>query len=107
MNCKEECPAYLVCFSPRLGNKCLQVLKRLKGKKKVYFRMDNIGKVKYTLNFYDGVKKNKDGSNFYDIRTFSNKKKMEKFEQELLKEGYTYEHRTTGSSGVDSSLYPS
>ena len=88
MNCEQECPAYPVCFSPRLGEKCLQVLIRLEYNKKIYYRMDNIGKVKYTINFYDGVKKNKDGSAFYDIRTFSNKKERDKFERSLLKEGY-------------------
>jgi hypothetical protein len=55
---------------------------------KAYYRMDRIGHAKYTINFNDGVKKNKDGSAFYDIRIFSNKKKMAEFERSLLKEGY-------------------
>lgn len=50
----------------------------------------NVGKVKYLVNFHDGEKKHKDGSNFYDIACFSNKKKMDKFVSELLNEGYVY-----------------
>lgn len=56
--------------------------------KKIYYRLDRVGHAKYTINFYDGVRKEKDGSPFYDVRIFSNKKKMEEFEQSLLKEGY-------------------
>lgn len=57
---------------------------------KLYNINYNIGRVKYVVNFHDGIKKYKDGSNFYDIRLFSNKKKMNAFVSELLKDGYTY-----------------
>lgn len=57
---------------------------------KLYNINYNIGRVKYVVNFHDGIKKYKDGSNFYDIRLFSNKKKMNAFVYELLKDGYTY-----------------
>lgn len=57
---------------------------------KLYNINYNIGRVKYVVNFHDGTKKYKDGSNFYDIRLFSNKKKMNAFVSELLKDGYTY-----------------
>lgn len=50
----------------------------------------NVGKVKYLVNFHDGKKKHKDGSNFYDISCFSNKKKMNEFVSMLLKDGYIY-----------------
>ena len=50
----------------------------------------NVGKVKYLVSFHDGEKKHKDGSNFYDIACFSNKKKLNKFVAELLNEGYIY-----------------
>lgn len=50
----------------------------------------NVGKVKYLVSFHDGEKKHKDGSNFYDIVCFSNKKKLNKFVSGLLKEGYIY-----------------
>lgn len=46
---------------------------------KLYNINYNIGRVKYVVNFNDGIKKYKDGSNFYDIRLFSNKKKMNAF----------------------------
>lgn len=57
---------------------------------KLYNINYNIGRVKYVVNFNDGIKKYNDGSNFYDIRLFSNKKKMNAFVSELLKDGYTY-----------------
>lgn len=48
----------------------------------------NIGKVKYCISFYDGVKTHKDGSAFYNIKTFTNKKKLSLFERELISLGY-------------------
>ena len=57
---------------------------------KRYNIMENVGKVKYLINFHDGVKTHTDGSPFYDIRTFKNKVDLSKFEQKLLKEGYKY-----------------
>ena len=57
---------------------------------KLYNINYNIGRVKYVVNFHNGIKKHNDGSNFYDIRLFSNKKKMTAFVSELLKDGYTY-----------------
>lgn len=56
--------------------------------KKRYYIQNDIGKVKYVINFHDGVKKHKDGSDFYDIMTFKNKKDLENFEQSLLKKNY-------------------
>ena len=49
--------------------------------------MSNIGTVKYVVNFYDGST-HKDGSKFYAIKTFKNKKKFEAFQKELLSKGY-------------------
>lgn len=57
---------------------------------KLYNINYNIGRIKYVVNFHDGTKKYKDGSNFYDIRLFSNKNKINAFVSELLKDGYTY-----------------
>ena len=57
---------------------------------KFYNIQENIGKVKYVINFHDGIKKHKDGSDFYDINTFKNKTNLKKFEQSLLKSGYHY-----------------
>lgn len=52
--------------------------------------MQNVGKCKYVVNYHDGIKKYNDGSNFYDIAIFRNKKKMNSFVSELLKDGYIY-----------------
>lgn len=57
---------------------------------KQYNIMYNVGKVKYLVNYHDGEKKYKDGSNFYEAAIFSNKKKMQKFVSELISKGYIY-----------------
>ena len=49
---------------------------------------NNIGKAKYVVSYFDGVKKHADGSNFYDIEIFKNKKKLEAFTKSLLLDGY-------------------
>jgi hypothetical protein len=56
---------------------------------KNYYLMQNIGRAKYVVNFHDGVKKHKDGSDFYDIAIFHNKKKLVLFLKELARAGYT------------------
>jgi hypothetical protein len=50
--------------------------------------MYNVGSTKYLLNYHDGVKTHKDGSPFYDIELFKNKKKMELFIETLASQGY-------------------
>ena len=55
---------------------------------KLYNTSFGIGTAKYVVNFHDGIKRHKDGSRFYDIRIFSNKKEMGKFIKELEKDGY-------------------
>ena len=55
---------------------------------KTFYQQDNIGRVKYTINYHDGNKKHKDGSKFFDIKTFKNKKDLETFKKELIKKGY-------------------
>lgn len=56
--------------------------------KKVWYRQDNIGKAKYTINFYDGKSTHKDGSPFYSMKIFKNKPSMESFIKELTGKGY-------------------
>jgi hypothetical protein len=51
--------------------------------------MFNVGKIKYLVNYHDGIKTHKDNSPFYDIATFRNKKKRDLFVKELLRQGYT------------------
>ena len=55
---------------------------------KKYNVMKNIGKAKYVVSFHDGVKTYEDGSDFYDIMIFCNKRKLNKFISGLRKEGY-------------------
>ena len=50
--------------------------------------MHNVGKVKYLINFHDGQKTHQDGSEFYDIEFFSNKRKLAQFEKQLINNGY-------------------
>ena len=55
---------------------------------KRYNTMTGVGKAKYVVNFHDGVKTHRDGSSFYDIALFSNKKAFNSFVRGLRKEGY-------------------
>lgn len=49
----------------------------------------NVGrKGNYIVNFHDGEKTHKDGSPFFDMRIFRNKKEFEKFQKQLKEEGY-------------------
>jgi Arc/MetJ family transcription regulator len=56
--------------------------------KKRFYQQDGVGKSKYTISYYDGKGKHKDGSDFYGIKTFKNKADLDAFRQELLKRGY-------------------
>ena len=58
--------------------------------KKRYYQKDGIGKAKYTISYHDGKKKHKDGSDFFDIQIFRNKKDLAKFVNTLHKGGYVY-----------------
>ncbi len=55
---------------------------------KKYLVRYNIGKVKYSIDLYNGIKTNKDGSEFWDILTFTNKKDLSNKEKELDQKGY-------------------
>ena len=61
--------------------------KKNEGKKR-FKRQDGIGKAKYTISFHDGKKKHKDGSDFFDIKIFKNKKDLSDFVGTLAKQGY-------------------
>lgn len=56
---------------------------------KKFYIQQNVGTAKYVVNYYNGVKKHKDGSDFYDVAIFSNKKKLDDFVKELKSKGYT------------------
>jgi hypothetical protein len=55
---------------------------------KTFYRLDNVGKAKYTINFHDGIQIHKDGSPFFGIAIFKNKKKLKGFTDKLITEGY-------------------
>jgi len=59
-------------------------------KKKFYNVMFNVGKIKYLVNFHNGVSKHSDGSAFYDVRAFKNKKNLNAFNKSLESKGYVY-----------------
>jgi len=70
-----------------------QSMKNVKGVdvkegKKRFKRQDGIGKAKYTISYHDGKKKHKDGSDFFDIKIFKNKKDLSDFVGSLVKQGY-------------------
>ena len=58
--------------------------------KKRYNQKDGVGKSKYVISYHDGKKKHKDGSDFFDIQIFRNKKDLAKFVNSLHKGGYVY-----------------
>ena len=57
---------------------------------KTYNLQYNIGNAKYVVNFHDGESTHNDGSPFFCIKIFSNKKELAKFERKLISEGYMY-----------------
>ena len=64
--------------------------------KKVYNTMYGVGRSKYVVNYHDGVKTHKDGSEFFDIAIFKNKIEFNKFVNKLKKEGYVQGHKHGG-----------
>ncbi len=59
---------------------------------KTFYQQDNIGRAKYTVNFHNGIDTHKDGSPFFAIKIYRNKRKLNKFISELNKEGYVNEY---------------
>lgn len=50
--------------------------------------MHNVGRIKYMVSYHNGIKKNKDGSDFFDVHICKNKKELESFTNSLLNDGY-------------------
>lgn len=73
----------------KLAGELLKIAKELTaaGNKRFNTQM-GVGKAKYVVNFHDGEKTHKDGSPFYDIALFSNKKAFEGFIKDLTRQGY-------------------
>lgn len=57
---------------------------------KVYYTQANLWRVKYTISYHDGHSKHPDGSPFYGIMLFKNKKLFNQAINRLVSEGYTY-----------------
>ena len=57
---------------------------------KKYNVMFNVGKVKYVINHHDGKQKHKDGSEYFGISTFRNKREFNKACKSLEMQGYVY-----------------
>lgn len=55
---------------------------------KNYWTIDNVGSTRYVVNFHNGVDTHDDGSPFYDMRGFSNRRVRDKFIRHLREEGY-------------------
>ena len=68
---------------------------------KDYNVMYNVGKVKYLVNFHDGIKKYDDGSAFYDIRSFKNKRDLNEFISKLKQEGYKGNYAQGGMAEME------
>jgi hypothetical protein len=58
------------------------------GYNKYYYLQYGIGKSKYVISFWDGIKRHKDNSEMLDVSIFSNKKDVDAFQNELLDKGY-------------------
>lgn len=56
--------------------------------KKQFHTQNNIGKVKYVINYHNGIDTHTDGSPFFGIKTFSNKQKFNKEIKNLKNQGY-------------------
>ena len=52
------------------------------------FYFSTYGTRKYYVSFHDGISKHSDGSEFYDMRIFKNKKDLNLFIHSLLSNGY-------------------
>jgi|GEM_PF-2122869 len=55
---------------------------------KSFYTQSNIGRAKYVVNYHNGQKQHKDGSPFFDIAIFSNKRKRDQFIRGLTADGY-------------------
>ena len=66
--------------------------------KKRFKQQNGIGKSKYTISYHDGKKKHKDGSDFFDIKIFKNKKDLSDFVGTLAKQGYKLTRESVNES---------
>lgn len=55
---------------------------------KTFTEQENVGRARYVVNFHNGVTTHGDGSPFYDVRIFKNKRAKARFVRALVKAGY-------------------
>jgi len=55
---------------------------------KTFYTQYNIGKAKYVVSYHDGKSTHPDGSPFFDIAIFKNKKKLKTFTDNLKSIGF-------------------
>lgn len=55
---------------------------------KIFNLKFNVGSAKYLVSYHNGEKLHRDGSKFFDIAIFKNKKKLNDFIKELKDIGY-------------------
>lgn len=55
---------------------------------KRFYEMQNVGRARYTVSFHDGVQTHRDGSAFYGIRIFGNKRDRDRFVRALVGQGF-------------------
>jgi hypothetical protein len=72
---------------------------------KLYTTQMNVGRAKYVINYHDGSKTHKDGSPFYDIDIFSNRKDFDKAVKKLESEGYKYRYADGGMMADGGEVY--
>ena len=68
--------------------------------KKVFKVNPGIGSSKYSISSHDGVKKHKDGSDFYDIHIFKNKVDLEKGIKDYKSKGFVEESINEENPGL-------
>jgi hypothetical protein len=64
--------------------------------KKRFRQRHGIGRAKYTVSSHDGKSKHKDGSDFFDINIFKNKKDLNNYMNDLRRKGYVEESINEG-----------
>jgi hypothetical protein len=76
--CKQPCAGCSADCDPKNTR---EVVKRFR-------EQQNVGMAKYVVNFHNGVSKNRDGSDFWDIKIFKNKVQKNRFIRDLTAKGY-------------------
>ena len=72
--------------------------------KKAFKVNPGIGKAKYSISSHDGVKKHKDGSDFWDIEIFKNKVDLEKGIKNYSSKGFVKENIENVANGLPQTM---